>query len=383
MGIQGFPADLLVALRERGGAPDRDAIEGVRRLSTLFTTGRDGRFADYLADVSLRRAYLLYFFPVNYAKVAGLLREMPALPARPLRVLDAGSGPGTAALAVLDHLVRLGQAAHHGSEVIAADRSRAALQEAEALWAAMTQGRPHESLCTLRALCGDAERTDARAPWRQGPFDLIILANSLNELFCRAANPPAERTKFLESLLTALAPDGTLMIVEPALRETARALHQVRDRLVAAGLATVYSPCLHERPCPALAREEDWCHEERPWTPPAVVREIDREVGFIKDALKFAYLLLRKDGRTVAARGPDVYRVVSEVLVMKGDRRAWLCNETGRPLVGRLERARAEANVSFDRWHRGAIVRVDQIERRGAVGRIGATTQVELLRPVE
>ena len=106
MHTDALPAALLAALRERGGSPDREAIEGVRRLSTLFTTGRGEGLADYLAERSLRRAYLLYFLPVNYAKVAGLLREMPALPARPLRILDVGSGPGTAVLAVLDHLAR-------------------------------------------------------------------------------------------------------------------------------------------------------------------------------------------------------------------------------------------------------------------------------------
>ena len=378
-----LPAELLAALRERGGSPDRDAIEGVRRLSTLFTTGRNARPADYLADRLLRRAYLLYFFPVNYAKAAGLLREMPAPPARPLRVLDLGSGPGTAALAVLDHLTRLGRAGRHGSEVVAVDRSRLALQETEALWASMTKGQPDTVRCAVRAVCADIERAGAQTPWKQGPFDLVILANSLNELYCSAADPIAARVEFLESLLQALAPDGTLMIIEPALRETTRVLHQVRDRLVAEGPATVYSPCLHERPCPALVRKDDWCHEERPWVPPAVVQEIDRVVGFIKDALKFSYLLLRKDGLTIAQRGPDVYRVVSEVMVMKGDRRAWLCNETGRPLVGRLEKARSDANAAFDRWHRGAIVRVEEIERRGAVGRIGGSTKVDLIRSAE
>lgn len=383
MNTRTLPAGLLAALQERGGSPDRGAVEGVRRLSELFTTGRDGHLADYLADRSLRRAYLLYFLPVNYAKVVGLLREMPALPVRPLRILDVGSGPGTASLAVLEHVTRLGQAGHHGSEVIAADRSRHALQEAESLWASVTKGQLVTSLCAFRTVCADAERADTRAPWREGPFDLIILANSLNELFCSAADPLDARSKFLETLLKVLAPDGTLMIIEPALRETTRALHHVRDRLVTGGHATVYSPCLHERPCPALAREDDWCHEERPWTPPAVVREIDRAVGFIKDALKFSYLLLRKDGLTVAERGPQVYRVVSEVMVMKGDRRAWLCNEAGRPLVGRLEKARSDANAAFDRWHRGAIVRVEQIEERCTVSRIGGSSKVELIRSVE
>jgi len=267
--------------------------------------------------------------------------------------------------------------------VIAVDRSRRALQEAEALWEQVSVTRRDRPFYLFHAVPFDVERPGARVPWKAGAFDLVILANSLNELFRSATDPIARRVTLLESLLDALSPDGTCVIVEPALRETTRDLHHVRDRLVSARRATVYSPCLHEQPCPALARPDDWCHEERPWSPPLMLQAIDREAGYIKDALKFSYLILRKDGLTVAERGPDVYRVVSEMMVMKGDRRAWLCNETGRPLVGRLDKARSEANASLDRWHRGAIVRVEHIERRATISRIEGSTRVELVRPVE
>ena len=178
------------------------------------------------------------------------------------------------------------------------------------------------------------------------------------------------------------------MILEPAMREVSRDLHRVRDALLEERACTVYSPCLHERSCPALVKEGDWCHEERPWTPPPLVAAIDQEVGFIKDALKFSYLLLRKDGRTIVQREPTVHRVVSELRIMKGEKRAWLCNETGRPEVGRLDRNRSETNAQLDDWHRGAIVRVDQIERRdrkgreSTIGRIPASANVEVLRSV-
>jgi ribosomal protein RSM22 (predicted rRNA methylase) len=377
------PQSLLAALRSRYGEPDREVVEGVRTLSRLFTKERDALGGDYFTDLALRRAYLLYFLPVNLAKVASLLREMPALPARPLRILDVGSGPGVGALAVLAHLTQHGVAAHEGSEVIAVDRSRRALQDAEALWEQVSVTRRGGPSFRFHAVPLDLERPAAHVPWKAGAFDLVILANSLNELFRSATDPIARRVALLESLLDALSPDGTCMIVEPALRETTRDLHHVRDRLVAARRATVYSPCLHERPCPALACPDDWCHEERSWSPPPMLQAIDCEVGFIKDALKFSYLMLRKDGLMVAERGPDVYRVVSEVMVMKGDRRAWLCNETGRPLVGRLDRARSEATAAFDRWHRGAIVRVEHIERRAGIGRIERSSHVEVIRPVE
>ncbi|HEX2055512.1 MAG TPA: small ribosomal subunit Rsm22 family protein, partial [Nitrospiraceae bacterium] len=164
--------------------------------------------------------------------------------------------------------------------------------------------------------------------------------------------------------------------------------HQVRDRLIETTSCTVYSPCLHERSCPALAQQDDWCHEERLWNPPAWIQAIDKDVGFIKDALKFSYVLLRKDGRTVVERDPHLYRVVSELRVMKGDKRAWLCHEGGRPEVGRLDRAASPLNASVDDWHRGAIVRINEIVRKdrngtlSSLGRIERDTAVQIIRPV-
>ena len=112
-----------------------------------------------------------------------------------------------------------------------------------------------------------------------------------------------------------------------------------------------------------------------------MIEEIDRAVGFIKDALKFSYLVLRKDGRTIADRGQNIYRVVSERMATKGEQRVWLCNETGRQLVGRLDKERSEENAAFDRWERGAIVRLTEIDRRGSVGRIRQSANADVVCP--
>lgn len=223
---------------------------------------------------------------------------------------------------------------------------------------------------------------------QQGPFDLVIIANCLNEIYADANDPPEIRAGLVTECLLRLAPHGTIMIVEPALRETSRALHQVRDRLLQEKRCGVYSPCLHEESCPALLKLDDWCHEERAWEPPASIQEIDQEVGFIKDALKFSYLLLRKDGRTIVDRRPDVYRVVSELRHLKGEKRAWLCNDQGRQEVGRQDRLVSPHNATFDQWHRGAIVQIEQIihkERGGkvsALGRIEQDAEVGIVRSV-
>ena len=210
------------------------------------------------------------------------------------------------------------------------------------------------------------------------------MANCLNELFPTSIDPPTERAVVVAKLLPFLEPHGTIKIIEPALRQTARALHRMRNHLLKQGLCTVYSPCLHEGACPALDHPDDWCHEERPWQTPPAIAAIDRDVGFIKDALKFSYLLLRTDGRTIATRSPQIFRVVSELRELKGDTRAWLCNELGRSEVGRLDRAESATNAVWEVCQRGSIIRLDGVKRMegSKLGRIPAEGSVEIVRPV-
>ena len=370
--------------------------QAVADLSRLFTKDRASLKSDYLDHPAHAAAYLKYFLPVNLSKIQILLDEMPQgwpdqASGRAIRILDVGSGPGAGALAALDWFHQHWPDRIRDLTVMAIDVSAEALKQARQLWdiysreSGATGGR-------LIAYEGSLERS-SNGPWlksvdQQAPYDLIIMANCLNELFSRAANPIESRVELVTQLLAGLTPTGTFMIVEPALRDTSRALHQVRDRLIEEKRCTIYSPCLHENSCPALMNPFDWCHEERGWEPPPGIQKIDDKVGFIKDALKFSYLLLRKDGRTIVERRPDVYRVVSELRELKGEKRAWLCNELGRSEIGRQDRLRSESNAPLDDWHRGAIVQIERVvrkEREGkvsAVGRVERDGAVEIVRPV-
>jgi ribosomal protein RSM22 (predicted rRNA methylase) len=373
-----------------------DALaQAVVNLSRLFTSARPSLPPRYLNDPAHAAAYLSYFLPVNLSKIQVLLDELPndflETAGRPMSVLDLGCGPGTGSLALLDWLWYRNPDGAKGVSVLAADSSNESLQDAEKLWEAYCR-EVEISGARLRCVEGNLEhplKGDlGKQILRGGPYDLIIMANCLNELFPTASDPPAERAAVVGQLLPFLAPHGTIMIVEPALRQTARALHQMRDHLLKQALCTVYSPCLHEQACPALDHPDDWCHEERPWQTPPAIAALDREVGFIKDALKFSYLLLRTDGRTIVPRSPQTFRVVSELRELKGEKRAWLCNETGRPEVGRLDRKASPQNEALDSWHRGAIVQIERIVRKekegkvSPVGRIESDVTVEIIRPV-
>lgn len=363
-------------LVETEGITPRKLAEAVSELSRLFTKDRSRLSRSYLDDTALRAAYLQYFMPVNLAKIQVLLNEMPTPePVKCFSVLDLGSGPGTGALAILDWWQQRGLT--HALSVTAVDGSTVALEQAGQLWDRYCQATGVGEV-SLQAYAEDLERGAWVHKVRQkGPFNLIIIANCLNEIYAEAQDSIERRAGLVEETLSLLAPNGTMMIVEPALRETSRGLHHVRDRLLQEKRCSIYSPCLHEQSCPALAKPDDWCHEERAWEPPGIIQEIDQQVGFIKDALKFSYLLLRKDGKTIVERRPDVYRVVSELRHLKGEKRAWLCNEQGRQEVGRQDRLASSSNESFDQWHRGAIVQIAKIAHKEREGKVSVLGRIE------
>ncbi len=388
-------SDQAAALFEPLAQPAGDntsLIDSIAALSMRFTRDRRGLCNRYLDEPALAAAYTAYFLPVNFSKVQLLLHELPTGWAKQdcLHVLDLGTGPGTAALAVRDWLAGQGDAQPTRLHVRAVDHSKAGLATAARLWDAYEQqsgsagrGRLSTTNLELEAL---GPHAFPQVIAGESPYDLIILANSLNELFQSARAPLEKRVLLMERLLNVLKPDGTLMILEPALRSTARDLHHLRDRVLQQGSCSVYSPCLHEAACPALAKAGDWCHEERPWVPPSWIVDLDHELGFIKDALKFSYLLLRRDAQTIVPRSPDLYRMVSELRVMKGEKRAWLCNEAGRSEIGRLDRKRTGANADFDACHRGALVQIarivkkDRMEAHSILGRIAEESPVRIVR---
>lgn len=381
-------------LEPHQSVPQSIAI-GVSRLSELFTRGSQGASTAYFEDPLLRVSYLFYYVPVNLSKVQLLLDELqpvfPTVPNEEFRVLDLGGGPGTGALGTLDWCHSTPLPPPSSLRMTVVDHSPQALRLCAELWQTYNKAYNGSTIPPLQTVEHNLERSlplPIRTVGREKGYDLIIVQNLLSELFIGSSDPIGQRTTLVEALLECLGAEGSLMLIEPALRSTSRALHQIRDKLLAGQHCSVYSPCLHDASCSALVKPDDWCHEERKWEAPDWIGQIDKKVGFIKDALKFSYVILRKDGKTLVPRNADYHRVVSELRVMKGEKRVWLCDETGRSEIGRQDKERSACNAPFDDWHRGAIVRVSEIVRQdrkgrpGMVGRILSSGTAEVVRPV-
>ena len=271
-------------------------------------------------------AYLLWWWPQTYLKTKAALR-MATLPREP-RILDVGSGPAPAALAALDAL---------GGEAVCFDVSEPALAEARALGIARTARElPRET------------------------FDLTLAANVLSELEDPAA--------FVQQLT------GTVVIIEPALRETGRALLGVRDTLLREGWFAA-APCLMQQPCPALASPRDWCTAEVRWTPPRYFAQLADATGLRADEmLSFAPLVLT---RAPPALAPQTWRVVGVAPPEKGKKRVWICGADGRMPLVRLDRDARAHNTAFDELRRGDRVRLSGTERRGDGLRLGPDSGME------
>ena len=303
----------MSAARARGrrGSAVHEGLVGARKLVGT----------PYLASPTLRDEYARDIAPRTEAALARILGEVYGAPgaagarfAPPTRAIDLGAGTGAAGRALR---ARFGESL----PVVAAD---------------LLSGPG-----ILRAdLAFELPAVDGR-------FDLVVAAHLLNELFVDRA--PVERVELrarrvLDWSRALLATGGTMVLVEPALRGTSRELLAVRDHLLAEGLAVV-APCFWTGPCPALARERDWCHDAAPIANGARV--------------DYSYLVLRPAAPQVpSAADPSLFRIVSDPMIEKGRLRLFGCGPAGRHPLVRLDRHHSAANAPFDALHRGAVTRI-------------------------
>lgn len=353
------------ARRGASGPPDRltpqevkEVGAGVRTLSLGLTRDRSLAGARYMDDPKLLGAYLLFYWPVSYAQGRQVLGELSS---RARTVLDLGSGPGPLAFAALD-----GGAA----EVTAADRSQGALELASKLAAEAGE-----------ALAVRKWDPNASKALPDGQFDAITFGHVLNELFGTDEAALRRRADLVETAAARLKKNGSIIIIEPALRDTSRQLLTVRDLLVERGYA-VRAPCMFRGNCPALLKGSDWCHAERSWQMPRAVEEIARAAQLHKEAVKMSYLILAPKGEAWRELPEGrLFRIVSEPLEGKGRHRYMGCGAEGRVGLAMQEKHRTDANQAFFRLQRGDVIRITDTEERGDGQALTERSTVEVVAP--
>jgi ribosomal protein RSM22 (predicted rRNA methylase) len=220
------------------------------------------------ADVDLG-SYLVARLPATFAAVdrvlAELARRRPDM--APASLLDAGSGPGTAAWAAVGRWPGL-------QTVTFLDNSRAFLDLAADL---SRHGPP--PLAAARALQGQIQELPPGLS-----ADLVIAAYALAEL-------PEERAAAVAEGLWR-ASGTSLVLVEPGTPRGFARLRVARQRLLDMGAVPV-APCTHALGCPITGG--DWCHfSVRLARSRAHMHAKAASVPFEDE--RFAYLVVARDG---------------------------------------------------------------------------------------
>jgi len=323
-GIRAFPEpysrrleDRLVAEYGPGwptGESGTRLRERTRELKKAYFAGES---VEYDAETAL--AYAIYHLPDYYAATSYLLRELAVgglLPTH-LRVLDVGAGVGGPALALFDALPAEALCEYHAIEPSPA---------ADLFSHLLTDAGPNKYLNIHRERAeafdpgtGDEPVVDAANGSNgdgdgdgggESDYDLLVFANVLSEL--------DDPVGVIERYLPHLAPDGTLLLLAPADRETATGLREIERRLANGDdSATIYAPTVRlwpdERPT-----DRCWSFDVKPdLSVPGFQRRLDEAASgpdhdpgeFVNVDVQYAYSMLRTDGKKNIDVTPDERRV--------------------------------------------------------------------------
>lgn len=373
-------------LKSRGTGPfSASELDAVARdllvLQRGLTGERDLIGSAYMDERNRLASYLLFYWPVSRAQVRGVLSmAFPGGPPerdanQPLRILDIGSGPAPCSIAAAEWFKA------KNVHIVACDRSDAALESGRRLAESTTESASY----TFTAI-GGWDAAVSKTP--DGPFDLIVLGHVLNELWKGKGDRIERRHDFMQRLVDALAPDGAILVLEPATLAASRDMLALRDLMASSGI-DIRSPCFRNGPCPALENEGQSCHSDFEWRAPATVRELSRRTGLDKGLVKTAGFVFMRSKEAAAAPTADAsahnrtYRVVSEPMLNKAGRlRLLICGEAGRfPLSAKPGEGFPAESIFC------SLRRSDSIELSGEVKResgyaLGSETKIVRVSPV-
>lgn len=312
---------------------NRSVAPHVKTLSQLFNRV-EGTQTDAIdsetywsegGNVKNRRlAYFLSFMPCNIFRIASVWSELhrlgfkwPFPQEQEFKGIEWGAGTASGACGIV--------AGERGAPIGLPPRGNFALIEQSK--AALSLGASwfdwfSKDFMTARPFHRRVDLGKAWLPETAPKFHLFVMSFFLNE-----SETPRNTLveKFLDAFEKHLEDEGLVIIVEPALKLQSRKLLEFRKavvehpRVVSGQIPLrLLLPCLGHQACGALAKEDDWCHEEVSWWRPPYLRELDAMTGLDRKTLPFSYLVIQKTRKLLEEVLPELkgpaderYRLVS------------------------------------------------------------------------
>ncbi len=243
-------------------------------------------------------SYLLYHFPVYFCQFQYLLLELleKGLLTNKMSFIDAGSGPGTITLSTMDFLHKLLGIYSKKRIDVKLNIKIGSIEQAEENINCYKELTSRYLSVTSLENANITMEEPVHAPLETAQTleaDFIVLSNVLAEM----SASPQERATAVERLASG-SKNPTIIIIEPAERETSSALRVTQHALTNKGF-TIYSPCtfIWGTGC---AGENCWSFQELgdiliPSSMEKIARTKD-SYRYINTDMKFSSVIFRKDG---------------------------------------------------------------------------------------
>ncbi|MGA9087430.1 MAG: small ribosomal subunit Rsm22 family protein [Methanoregula sp.] len=236
--------------------------------------------------------YLAYHFPVYFMQARHLLAQMArdGLLKEEMTILDLGTGPGVIPLAVEDFWMCLDTAR---ATVHSVERSKENIEAFGALARSVATQNPQVTIEPPR----EADITSPGEMQLPDRVDLMVFSNVLNEL---AGLPVAARADIVMDYAERLAPDGAILIIEPAEEATSTGLRILALALKKRGLS-IYAPCTFVWGTNCTP-DRCWSFQTAPSIRPTRIMNTlaacNEPFRYVNTDIKYSYVSLRRDGKT-------------------------------------------------------------------------------------
>jgi hypothetical protein len=236
--------------------------------------------------------YLAYHVPVYFLQTEHLLAMLArdGLLKKSMTILDMGTGPGVVPLAIADFWSRLDSAK---ADVYSVERSE---EHIEAFLYLRDRFVPKGGKVSVKPPI----KTDITLPDPvkiPEQVDLVVFSNVLNELSDKSVE---QRADLVMHYTGRLAPDGTVLIIEPAEEAVSTQLRVLSLALKKRGLF-VHSPCSYIWGTNCTP-DRCWSFVTAPCIRPTRIMETlarcDEPFRYVNTDIKYSYVVLRKDGKT-------------------------------------------------------------------------------------
>jgi ribosomal protein RSM22 (predicted rRNA methylase) len=205
----------------------------------------------------------------------------------------------------------------------------------------------------------------------QKPINVLILSNVITEI------TQNERVELIKNLINRLDKKNCIIVVlEPGTKKGFENIKLLKEFLLNFNFSDL-TFCPYSK-CPLINNE--WCHENLYFPRSTLIQYIEDKTGLNNRFINFTYAILSTDKKPLLVFQDNTFRVVSNLLVRKGDYALYLCGKNGINQYTILKRHINEKNSIIKSLRRGDIIEVSNYTKISTGYRLDINSTIRILK---